>query len=164
MVDFNTNPTCCVIFFLVKYSKSGLPFKGPFFAHILGWNELTWRSIDSQTCRQVVTKLPLSKKIARHRDIAHPFGNPPATPIMKGIPAEIPVGKGCSECVPKVCWNNLRPYKSSLFVGLKHLWFEELRAVETRQKTPPNAWTMKCCLVEIGILTMGSYNLNYTTG
>ncbi len=36
-----------------------------------------------------------SKKITTHPDIAHPFGNPPATPTMKGIPAKKkPVGKG----------------------------------------------------------------------
>ena len=35
----------------------------------------------------------LSKKVTTHPDIAHPFGNPPRSPTMKGIPAYSPLVK-----------------------------------------------------------------------
>ena len=41
-------------------------------------------------------------------DIAHPFGNPPATPTMKGIPFFCLLVKVWLGCVPKVWWNTLR--------------------------------------------------------
>ena len=59
-----------------------------------------------------------SKKDTTHPNIAHPFGNPPATPTMKGIPLKGPFGKGCSGCVPKVCWNNLRFNFPFLILGI----------------------------------------------
>ena len=40
-----------------------------------------------------------------------PVRQSPKPPTMKGIPCFQPVGKGCSGCVPKVCWNNLRIIK-----------------------------------------------------
>ena len=39
-----------------------------------------------------------SKKL-QHTPRAHPFGNPPATPTMKGLPNHSPLVKGCSGCV-----------------------------------------------------------------
>ena len=51
----------------------------------------------------------VSKKIATHPDIAHPFANPPATPTMKGIPTYSLLGKVAKGvCSSSVCWNNLR--------------------------------------------------------
>ena len=46
----------------------------------------------------------------QHTPGAHPRQSP--YPTMKGFPLQ-PIGKGCSGCVPKVCWNNLRKYGSS---------------------------------------------------
>ncbi len=44
-----------------------------------------------------------SKKIKTHPDIAHPIGNPPATPTMKGIPTYSLLVKVARGCVPVRC-------------------------------------------------------------
>ncbi len=46
-----------------------------------------------------------SKVVPTHPDIAHQKGNPPCQLWKNSL--KRPFGKGCSGCVPKVCWNNL---------------------------------------------------------
>ena len=50
----------------------------------------------------------------------HPWSTPQAITRFANyerIPLYQPIGKGCSGCVPKVCWNNLR-FLGDLFQGL----------------------------------------------
>ena len=51
----------------------------------------------------------LSLKIQQNYNtpVEHTPGNPPFAHYERN-PFTAPVGKGCSGCVPKVCWNNLR--------------------------------------------------------
>ena len=94
----------------------------PFFAHILGCpglcavDFLFWPNLMHQKQFWMETHLQICwahtswhilyrnsffhESYVPHPDIAHPIGNPPATPTMKGIPTY----KSWGVCSSSVCW------------------------------------------------------------
>ena len=56
-------------------------------------NGIEMEQNDMSASSDITVKMFDSKKVTTHPDIAHPFGTPPATPTMKGIPFFRPLVK-----------------------------------------------------------------------
>ena len=83
----------------------------------------------------------LCKKVTTHPR-AHPFGTPPSlATYWKESRLRKPVGKGCSGCVPNVCWNNLRNPNSQLLP--QENWSHQGGSVTTRLRWHGRYWYLR---------------------